>query len=187
MDTEDQSTREQAAQRFEREQRLEEITAGVDTVRDDLGKPIDPGIRDAVIALRAQALAVDFSCEGHPGKREKKALPWVSIEAPAPDGWRDSPALQDQWRQENEAQAARVRQLLAEWYEEREKSGEVIPPDLRLTLAPRGDYGSFRIESVSQTAVSSLKFAKRHPAVAPHRTEMGRFTEYLREKFLAGG
>ena len=57
-----------------RRKKLEEIGVGVDSIADKLGHPIDAGIRDALIGLKANGVETSGSCEGHDD--HGAALPW---------------------------------------------------------------------------------------------------------------
>jgi hypothetical protein len=62
------------------DKKLAAAAAWAKTVTDGLGKPIDAGIKPAVIALRALGLNTTMSCEGH--MDHGIAGPWVDIFAP---------------------------------------------------------------------------------------------------------
>jgi hypothetical protein len=55
------------------------IAAEVDLVVDKLGKKVDEGIKEAVIAFRASGLSTDGSCEGHLSPPKKLKGPWIDI------------------------------------------------------------------------------------------------------------
>lgn len=171
-----------AAERAVKEQEWQRLTEEADKIADRLGEPIDAGIKETVIGLWAHGFTTGQSCEGHDDRAE--ALPWVSVEAPEPEGWKDNPELAEQWKRENEALASRFQEILNEWHQQRTDQGEQIPDDLRLVEAPQGIYGAFRIESGSQEHISKLPPRERATSVPPHREEMKRFTEYLKERFL---
>jgi hypothetical protein len=52
-------------------------------VADGLGKEIDPGIMNIVVALNATGIRTRASCEGHLHRAE--AYPWIDIECPQAD------------------------------------------------------------------------------------------------------
>src|SRR2546426_6951982 len=49
----------------------------VGRIADKLGRPIDPGIRESVVALRVLGLTTDGSCEGHLDHGVR--APWIDI------------------------------------------------------------------------------------------------------------
>jgi hypothetical protein len=65
---------------FERQQRWEQLGAAVELIRDGLGEKVDPGIRETIVALKANECSTTQSCEGH----EDRGLPfpWVDVESP---------------------------------------------------------------------------------------------------------
>ncbi len=170
------------AERAAKEQEWQRLSEKADQVADRLGEPIDPGIKEIVVGLWAHGLTTGQSCEGHDDRAE--ALPWVSIEAPEPEGWQDNPELTKQWQKDNEQLASRFRETLDDWYRQRTADGEHIPDELRLVEAPQGIYGAFRIESGSQERISGLPKVERAKEATPHREEMRRLTDYLKERFL---
>jgi len=50
----------------EKEKRWAEIAERVEQIKDKLGKPIDAGIKEAVIAFQCLGFETRQSCEGHP-------------------------------------------------------------------------------------------------------------------------
>lgn len=172
-----------AAERARKEQEWQRLAEEADKIADRLGEPIDAGIIETVVGLWAHGFTTGQSCEGHDDRAE--ALPWISVEAPEPEGWKDNPELTEQWKRDNEALAIRLQEMLSEWYQQRIDQGEQIPDDLRLVEAPRGIYGAFRIESAYQENISKLSSSERTTSALPHREEMKLFTEYLKERFLS--
>jgi len=58
----------------------EEVSQRMSHVTDALGKPIDPGIFDTVVALNILGFSTTMSCEGH--FERGIAGPWVDLQAP---------------------------------------------------------------------------------------------------------
>jgi hypothetical protein len=56
---------------------LNTIREEVEAIRDELGKPVDPGIKELVIGLMANGITTDGSCEGH--LKRKHPYPWVDV------------------------------------------------------------------------------------------------------------
>ena len=77
------------------------MAAEVEEVTDGLGKGIDKGIKEAVIAMKAYDFPTDHSCEGHLEGEHGLPYPWVRIYAPEPEGWQDSEEKQKEWTVEN--------------------------------------------------------------------------------------
>lgn len=61
----------------QKEQEWEEMAARVDKVTDGLGKPVDAGIKEAVIVLNLSGFGTSASCEGH--LAWGVGGPWVDI------------------------------------------------------------------------------------------------------------
>lgn len=64
-----------------KQQQWEELSQKVDTWTDRLGKPIDPGIKEVVIALNLLGIPTRQSCEGH--LDWGLPYPWVDFEIDA--------------------------------------------------------------------------------------------------------
>lgn len=175
---------EAAAERFAREQRLMDIRTALADIRDGLGHPIDAGITETLVGLKAHGIETDQSCEGHDDRAN--ALPWVDISAPEPDGWREDETLQAQWTKENTAMAEKTRALLVTWQKQREELGQPMDEAHALELHERGIYGAVRLEPQQQERVTALSAAERGRQTPAYRQAMQEFAEYLKERFLAG-
>jgi hypothetical protein len=53
----------------------------IEHVRDALGFPIDPNIRETIVALNLSGMPTSASCEGHTDRG--RGAPWVRVEAPS--------------------------------------------------------------------------------------------------------
>ncbi|GCE28601.1 hypothetical protein KDA_40850 [Dictyobacter alpinus] len=89
--------------------RWHEIATQLEKATDALGRPIDPGIMELVVALNVLGILTDSSCEGH--LEHGHAAPWVDFYAPGTESVR---------RQASDANRA-LREA-----EEREDAPEVI-------------------------------------------------------------
>jgi len=114
------------------------IRERVDSIADKLGMPIDPGIKETVVAIQAHGLATSGSCEGH-FRNGVLSIPWVAIETPQPLGWRTDEALQSRWKEQNLVQRDKLAELLFLFNQGRDT-------DLRLELRNRGIFGAIRLE-----------------------------------------
>lgn len=68
--------------------RWEDITRQVDEIVDALDQPIDPKIKETVIALNALGYMTSGSCEGHKGDdaEQRRGLPWIDMQSgPEPE------------------------------------------------------------------------------------------------------
>lgn len=68
--------------RQEKENRLNKIREEVDKIVDAVGMPIDPNIKETVVALMALEFPTTASCEGHLEPGSGLGAPWVEIAAP---------------------------------------------------------------------------------------------------------
>ncbi len=64
----------------EKNLKLEEIRQEVENIGDRLGRPIDEGIREAVVMFKANELPTSDSCEGH--VERGLPVPYVEVSAP---------------------------------------------------------------------------------------------------------
>jgi hypothetical protein len=71
-----ESAEAQLAQKMET---WNKIAAEVDLIADKLGKKVDEGIKETVVAFRASGLSTGASCEGHLSPQRKFKGPWVDI------------------------------------------------------------------------------------------------------------
>ncbi len=181
--------RERENPRAMREQSLFEIGQEVDKMEDKLGEKIDPGIRDTLIAVKAHEIPTSGSCEGHDNRAE--ALPWIQIENPEPDGWKEDDRLKELWQKWNTRDANKIKKLLVEWYDKRKEEGESINKKTRLFTSPIGRYGAVRLEPMAQYEISGRgkiteqdKKSREEKDLEPYKAEMKNFGEFLRQKFL---
>ncbi len=63
-----------------KEKRWSEIKQEVDRVKDRLGTPVDEGIKESVVALKANGFGTTGSCEGH--LDSGRGYPWILVESP---------------------------------------------------------------------------------------------------------
>lgn len=86
-------------------------------ITDKLGKKIDQGIKETVIALRACGFPTQSSCEGHLDRA--LPYPWVEIHANMPDqpNWHQDDDLYHDWAYENRELQKNLLNLLAKFYE----------------------------------------------------------------------
>lgn len=66
----------------EKERALEAVRSRIEDVTDRLGKPIEEGIREAVVLLNVLDIATQQSCEGHEDESDGLPFPWIDIAAP---------------------------------------------------------------------------------------------------------
>ena len=67
----------ESLEKNEKQKKWQEISSEAEKIADRLGMEIDPGIKETVIALKANDFGTDQSCEGHSDRG--LPYPWVDI------------------------------------------------------------------------------------------------------------
>jgi hypothetical protein len=178
------------------ERRWAAIEQTVSRITDGLGMPIDPGIKETVVALMAHGFLTRQSCEGHPDSGHGEPFPWVSVTVPFPAEWEPYRTWTPRQRKERseflrpavEFEIARLRVYLEEFYSFRLTSDQV-----RLTVTYMKP-GSCRLHSAIAPSTSEEHDARRTDKakwIADHREvlalaseEMRAFTAFLRDKYF---
>lgn len=65
----------------EKESQIKDVEKEVDEIADADGKPIDDGIKPAVVGLKLLEFPTNASCEGHIEQDEGIPVPWLEIQA----------------------------------------------------------------------------------------------------------
>lgn len=172
-----------------KEKRLKEIEKEVENIADAEGRPIDPGIKETVIALKALEFPTCQSCEGHPAERPEEIevkghqsrAPWVWIESPGPKNLKESESTQKEWKRENLKHQSKMIELLDEFYKDRE-----VAFDVRLHIESRGIYGAFAITNQGADAVEGLPQVEQKEKRLVYQKEMQKFSDFLKEKYFQG-
>jgi len=165
----------------ERETIWQQKKMQIDQITDGLGLGIEEGIKEAVIVCQVHGMGTSASCEGHLNG-EGMPYPWIDITAPAPDGWRESEALQERWRVENMKLREKMRTLLEGFYSQSQP-----PTDAQLVLVDHGIYGAFRLQSRGAKALETIPagaLASYQDTFAQYRQEMNAFVDYLKQNFF---
>lgn len=139
----------------------EDVAREVESLKDDLGLPIDDGIKKIVIALRLWGFPTDASCEGH--LSDGLPYPWVEIYAPEQE--------EKTWIQENNHQQKRLTKLLDEFY----KTGKYTH---RFTYQYIGIFGGFRLVSEQASDISKPDA----DTINAQRRDLDSFADFLVDK-----
>jgi hypothetical protein len=177
----------------EKERAWQQQEQQVSRIVDRLGKRIDEGIKEAVVALRLLGFLTTASCEGHidwglPG-------PWIDIgEVPKDirkmfiETRKDPSKLDDQKKalieetiQKGVEEKARLVELLAEFYQNRS-----VPYDQMLTMQYAGG-DSAKLISQGTRVHKAYETNIRAERLNRYQHEMKTFTEFARNKFFYGG
>lgn len=182
----------------------------VDKITDLLGRPIDPGIKDAVVAANLLGIGTSGSCEGHNNPEEGNAYPYLDVESddpettkllqqreaivqklprPTPGQQPDLEATQilnelhtlDKTLEAKQLQsAAKLFDYLNEFYKDRN-----TPFDTRLIVQTTGGgIRGVKLESQGAIFQGTRDEQSRNQYLLAYQKEMGAFTEFLKGKFF---
>lgn len=167
----------------EKETKIEKIEAEVNEIADATGRPIDEGIKNAVVSLRLWEFPTRQSCEGHseddPEEESESRTPWIDVEVPEPKGWKDNEKIQEEWKKENLKQQVKMIKSLDAFYKDRN-----VPFDKKLHLKPMGIYGAFTLENQGAEIIETLPKEEQDKKRETYQQEMNDFANFLKDKFL---
>lgn len=173
----------QESKKSEKEMTWDKNRAEVEKNADRLGKGVDEKIKETIAAFMAYEFPTSGSCEGHLAEenKEKRGLPypWVEIEAPEPEGWRENEALEKEWTLENLNLQQKMMELFSEFYQDRNS-----PFDARLTFEAGGALGRFRVQSFGSRTTALLSHEDQKSKLELYRKEMNDFSRFLKNKFF---
>lgn len=188
-------------------QRLwDEMAAKIDRTVDRLGHPIDPGIKETVIALNLLGFKTAASCEGHADRA--LPFPWVDIELaksprsqelreidikylPLAEEYDRSPskAKENELRKLNDLRKALAPEVDAFESDQRRpilvllrEFHEERKPSYECTLTLAKSHG--RIESLNGWDERYSPPERKSTYLATQQSEMRAFTEFLKKKFF---
>lgn len=164
-------------------------------IADNLGMPIDEGIKDAIVGLKLLGFETDGSCEGHINQ-EGVGGPWVDltseeIKALEPEREKifeeslvkgESDLNEEARRRVDEIDAkklkiqARAINLLAEFYANRKSIYDVM-----IIVAP---IINGRIQCMGTDVANILPKKEQKKKLKEYRQEFNNFTEFLKDKFF---
>ncbi|MGH9460193.1 MAG: hypothetical protein ACRD1X_03185, partial [Vicinamibacteria bacterium] len=200
----------------EKETRWREIEQEVDQIEDRLGRPVDEGIKETIVALKVNGFGTTASCEGH--LEWGRPYPWVRVESSVAESLLGSARYsefqekagrerkggefltleeRDEARklvlaqiEANGKEYERLSEMLAEFYDSPEGRRRARPVQLRIEKGPWNQ--SYLVPDAVQhlgrraRESDSKDRAMKVKALASYRDEMERFTEFLRERFFKG-
>lgn len=141
-----------------------------DKIADNLGYPIDEGIKKTVVGLWAHGICTTGSCEGHADHGEP--FPWVDIELEEPKEWQSDSKAMKEWKKANLAQAAKVQELLNTF-----NKNTVYPAPL--IMVARGQFGARRLQTGRTKSITDTippKFLKEL------QSQVNDFADFLLEE-----
>ena len=178
---------------------LEALRFEVDNIRDAKGKPVDEGIKETVVFLKALGITLEGSCEGHfeqpaSGYDPQGALrEWSLTQGPflevrngpkfsrtEVERIKADPAELEKYRKICEENNQRTRQLLTDFYAQ-----PGAPEKTICQLEPsKSSIESFKIEARGQRQLKEMPRDEQEEFVQNAQAEMKRFTEFLENKYL---
>jgi hypothetical protein len=172
---------------IEKEQEWHKISENIELATDRLGRPIDKGIKESVIALNALGLQTRASCEGHLHHGIK--APWVDVgsiddemasEALSKnlEGSAETEEKRDKVRRQILLERKNVLDLLDAFYKVRNPLNPV-----RLIAVFR--LGNTRIINQGYGIQDGLPHGEQSDNLDLFRKEMSSFAEALKERYLA--
>lgn len=176
----------------EKERAWKQQEQEVNQLVDGLGKRIDAGIKEGVIALRVLGFHTAASCEGHIGRGLPG--PWIDVgdipddirrlflktrREPTKSNEREKALIQEAI-QEAIREKARLVELLTEFYDDRK-----VPYDQQLILLhPIGDTS--RVISQGTEVYRAYDLTVQAERMKRYQEEMKAFTEFAKNKFFSG-
>lgn len=163
----------------------------VERIVDKLGKPVDPGIKESVVALRVLGLETQASCEGHLDRGVKG--PWIDVGPEIPQALKDrmreqrkhgghmDPELENkvgELKIKNLEDQLRLMGLLEEFYNDRN-----VPLERRLILK----FYPYDARLISQGAELQDLYRPevQREKLKEFQKEMAAFTKFVKEKYFS--
>jgi hypothetical protein len=173
--------RSQETPKSAKQQRWEEAEQQAEKITDGLGKIIDAGIKETVIALKVHGFVTIGSCEGH--LDHGLPYPWIDIESPLAENNLSNPRFQqlrkkymrerqgrekmneeertvlikmaEQQIKENYQEYKRLKELLEEFYKSEDKHGR----GKSSLIVKKGFWNQGRLQTASfpEMKVSEIK------------------------------
>jgi hypothetical protein len=170
----------------------------VDALRDGIGKPIDPGIRETVAILQLLGLHTRQSCEGHIDWG--LPAPWVALYVPEAEQLREKILPLESWlevlQEDDEAfervchERNRLRQQetqceaqawmpLFRWLASYYQHHSAVPYEERIVLHTNGrlTIQGAMLQGARDAATQALKLQE-------YQDELRRFTQFLKRQFM---
>lgn len=165
-----------------KEEEWKKLRKMVDEMKDKLGREIDEGIKETVVAFLAFDFNTFASCEGH--LDHGLPYPWVEIRIPAPKGWKGAneekkKELKEEWNEKILKKEAEMLKLLDEFYQKRKE----VPYSIRLVINELA-WG-FRVQGIGSKVAERLMPEKKRERLELLQKEMQAFTQFLKEKFFS--
>lgn len=174
--------------REEKARHWQEAKTEVEKIADKLGKPIDEGIKEAIIAFKSLGINTIRSCEGH--MDHGAGGPYIDIEAKevedlekhldeVKDNEEKFEKIIEEITRNNLKERKKIMTHLSNFYKERN-----VPYDKRLIINPMG-RGWSRIESQGAGLQKIEPEGIKKEKLSEYQQEMRDFSQFLKEKFFS--
>lgn len=176
----------------EEKEKWQKFSTEVNETADKLGMPIDEGIKETVVALKANDFETTGSCEGH--LEHGVGSPWVDFQRKGIESLiderysvvekyiknndennKDLDKLNDEIEKKNSVVINKLFGFLDEFYSNRK-----VPFDQRLIVHPY--VIDNRLENQGATTIKSVPLEKRGDKLNEYKKEMNDFTQFLKKK-----
>lgn len=171
--------RESNMEKSEKQKRWDELMDEVEQIADRLGHGVDVGIKETIAPFKTQDFPTSGSCEGHVEGEHGLPYPWVDVEVPEPEGWKDDEEKQAEWKKENLVERKKMMELLSEFYDKKN-----TPIDSRLVFENHGIFGAFRLQSMGAETMDLLSEGELKEKYIQYKQEMDDFTQFVKDKFF---
>ncbi len=171
----------------EKQQRWEKAREWVESIKDELGKPIDENIKEAVIALKAFGINTFGSCEGHLDRGDEgpyldiqsPEVPELEMESKATESATEKKRIVEEIERKNLEERQKLMPYLDEFYGDREGVfyGE------RLVIQNMAQ-GWTRVESQGVSLQRIESDDVKQQRLQAYQEEMRAFAEFLKGKFF---
>lgn len=179
----DNNQKEQA-----KEKHWQETVLLVGKIRDNLGKEIDPGIKETIVALAVLGIETARSCEGHIDWGTE--APYVDVESKealdlkirlkeAKDSEAELQRIKEEIKQKNLKEREKVMSYFSDFYKERN-----VPYDRRLIINSMA-LGLSRIESQGASLQKIRSEEIKKAKLQEYQGEMKMFTDFLKERYFS--
>lgn len=170
----------------EKQKKWQEAADRVERITDKLGEPIDPNIKETIIALNVLGIHTSGSCEGHV---DRGSGPYVDIESEesealdarydAADNEQEKDAIAEEMMRKNLEERKKFLPYLEAFYADRK-----TPITQQLVIQGRG-RGWSRLESQGMDLQEIETEQGKQKNLLAFQSEMRNFTTFLKNQFFS--
>jgi hypothetical protein len=174
----------------EKEYRWKEIISEVERVTDRLGKTIDSGIIETVVAFKALGLQTVASCEGHLDYGIK--APWVDIGSVSDDTAKVALTRRKSEKQIDNEDIDKVKETLTKIYTERKRILDLLN-EFYMSRGVTGAYRLIALSRLGETRIINQGYDIQDGAMnsvqaeklAEYQKEMQQFGQWMKDKYFS--